>query len=198
MNEQNKVLEIVKQICNTESLDCRSLNKSNLALELLKIANVPTSATIQEIPLDKENQVVILFTMKNDNNYYSLFAGIGNNGDFCFQLGIDGTVKNNEITFYDDSKILPIDYFKTEIKVINTTTTQYVEAQKQEILQVDASIWSNNLVTELRKEYFDTIIEELNKGNKITQEVYEDLKNDNMNEWYLNKHYIIQGIKIIA
>ena len=87
------------------------------------------------------------------------------------------------------------------MEIINKTISEYVEEQKQEILKEDASIWSNNLVTELKQEYFNMIIEELNKGNKITQEAYNNLISDNFNtatEWYLNKHFLIHGIKITA
>ena len=108
---QNQIMELVKSICNTESTGCRSLNKSDVARKLLEIANVPTTAEIQEIPLDWNNQVVILFLLPNDNNYYSLFSGIGKSGDFHFELSIIGILKGNEFNFYDEDQQLDINYF---------------------------------------------------------------------------------------
>lgn len=114
---QAQIMELVKSICNTESTNCRSLNKSDLARKLLDLANVPTSAIIQEIPLDWNNQVVVLFLLPNDNNYYSLFAGIGNDCNFHFELTITGILKDHTFNFYDDEKEININYFTTyEIK----------------------------------------------------------------------------------
>lgn len=109
---QDKVMSIVKEICNTESTDCKSLNKANLARQLLDIANVPQDAEIQEIPLDWDNQVEILFLMSNDTNYYSLFAGIGRDNNFYFKLGITGILNGNEFDFFEEEKEIDIDYFR--------------------------------------------------------------------------------------
>ena len=92
---KNKVLELVKAICETNSTDCRGLNHAELARELMNLANVPASAKIQEIPLDWNNQVVVLFLIPGDKNYYSLFAGIGNDNNFYFELTIKGILKDN-------------------------------------------------------------------------------------------------------
>ena len=108
---QNKVMPIVREICNTESIGCRSLNKTELARQLLDIANVPKDAEIQEIPLDWDDQVNILFLVPDDINYYSLFAGITNGGKFYFQLEIAGIVSGNEFEFFDEDKILNLNYF---------------------------------------------------------------------------------------
>ena len=140
MNGKNKVLEIVKQICNTQSLNCRGLNKIDLALELLKIANVPTTATIQEIPLDWDNQVVILFTIENDSNYYSLFSGIGKDGNYYFMLTIDGTIKNNDITFYDQSIELSINYFVTNKNSMNNRTKFISQLSANEQTQIKEAL----------------------------------------------------------
>lgn len=108
---QTKIMQIVSKICNTSSTNCRSLNKSELARQLLNLANVPQNAEIQEIPLDWGNQVVILFLVPNDANYYSLFAGIGNDGNFYFELTITGILNGNEFDFFDEEKPLDINYF---------------------------------------------------------------------------------------
>lgn len=108
---QNKVMPIVKEICSTESTNCRSLNKTKLARQLLNLANVPQDAEIQEIPLDWDDQVVVLFLVPDDTNYYSLFAGIGKDGNFYFQLGITGVLNEDEFDFFDEEKEIDIDYF---------------------------------------------------------------------------------------
>lgn len=108
---QDKVMQLVKEICNKESANCRSLNKTELARKLLDIANVPSNADIQEIPLDWDEQVIILFLIPNDINYYSLFAGIGKDNNFYFQLGITGVLKGDEFDFFDEDKIIDINYF---------------------------------------------------------------------------------------
>lgn len=110
---QKQILNIVSEICNAKSTDCHSLNKSKLARELMDIANIPQNAEIQEIPLDWGNQVVILFLMPDDVNYYSLFVGIGNDGNFYFELTITGILNGNKFDFYDDEKLLNINYFVT-------------------------------------------------------------------------------------
>lgn len=47
-----KFMPLVKEICNMEATDCRSLNKSKLARELMNLVNIPQNAEIYEIPLD--------------------------------------------------------------------------------------------------------------------------------------------------
>ena len=113
---QDKIMELVREICNTQSTDCRSLNKASLARELMDIANVPQNAEIQEIPLDRDNQVVILFLLPNDENYYSLFAGIGNDRKFYFELSVTGKLNGSTFDFFEEEKMLDIDYFKEERK----------------------------------------------------------------------------------
>lgn len=109
---KDRIMTIVEQICNTESTNCRSLNKADLARQLLDIANVPQDADIREIPLDWDNQVEILFLVPNDTNYYSLFAGIGRDKNFYFELGITGILNGNEFDFFDEEKEIAIDYFR--------------------------------------------------------------------------------------
>lgn len=113
---KNKVMAIVKKICNTASTSCRGLNHSNLARELMNLANIPQNADIQEIPLSEDDQVIILFLLPNDKNYYSLFCGIGCDGKFYFELTITGTLQENgEFHFFDEDgkkdEILSIAYF---------------------------------------------------------------------------------------
>lgn len=111
-SKEEKIMNLVKKICGTESTDCRSLNKSDLGRQLLDIANVPKNADIQEIPLDWDNQVVVLFLLPNDTNYYSLFAGIGLDGKFYFELTITGKLNGKVFDFFDEEEQLDIDYFK--------------------------------------------------------------------------------------
>lgn len=92
---ENKVMQLVKQICNVESTDCRSLNKKDLVRELMNLANVPQDADIQEVPVDWDNMVEISFLIPDDNNYYNLFAGIGTDNNFHFELSIIGKLLDN-------------------------------------------------------------------------------------------------------
>lgn len=117
LKEKKKIIEIVSKICDTESTNCRSLNKVYLARELMNIANIPTNADICEIPLDWNNQVVVLFLIPEDDNYYSLFAGIGKDRKFYFELSVTGKLlPNRKFYFYSEigkeDVVIPIDYFK--------------------------------------------------------------------------------------
>lgn len=138
---QNKVMEIVKAICNMKSTDCRSFNKQDLARELMDLANVPKDADIQEIPLDWNNQVVILFLLPDDKNYYSLFSGIGNDGKFYFELSITGTLLDNGyFDFLEEhgqkDQVLPIDYF-----VKNQETMTLKKILKLGLINDNTEIW---------------------------------------------------------
>ena len=113
---KEKIMLIVKKICDMESTNCRNLNKSDLARELMTLANVPKNADIQEIS-DFNNAVVIQFLLPGDDNYYSLFAGIGYiDHKFYFELSIIGKLlKNHWFRFFEEDnkedEILPLDYF---------------------------------------------------------------------------------------
>lgn len=126
---EEKVMELVKEICEMESTDCRSLNKSEPARKLLDLAGVPKSAKIGEILFCWGNQASVLFSLPNDNNYYCLFAGLGcTDKKFYFDLSINsvhGTLDVDSmllednvvvIDYDDDGFPLPIDYFKTTYK----------------------------------------------------------------------------------
>lgn len=114
---KEKIMLIVKKICDMESTNCRNLNKSDLARELMTLANVPKNADIQEIPVDWNNAVVIQFLIPGDDNYYSLFAGIGCvDHKFYFELSIIGKLfENGWFHFFEEDNkkdvILPLDYF---------------------------------------------------------------------------------------
>lgn len=108
-----KIMELVTRICNSNFTDCRGLSNRDFAFELLALANVPTTAEIQEIPLNNDMQVVILFLLPNDNNYYSLFSGIGTDDIFHFELAICGQLEIDTFNFYDDDKVIDINYFLT-------------------------------------------------------------------------------------
>ena len=128
-------MQLVREICNTPSTNCRSLNKSSLARELLNIANVPQNAKIQEIPLDWNNQVVILFLIPDDVIYYSLFAGIGVNGKFYFDLTVAGVLRENQFEsrfeFISDEIPLDLNYFKTADANTKTEIEREVNARIQ-------------------------------------------------------------------
>lgn len=123
---KNEILALVEKICTNNS-DCRGLNNKEIARELMNIANIPENAEIEEIPLNWNNQVVILFLLPDDKNYYSLFAGIGNDNEFHFELSITGTLQENGyFDFFAEEEMLPINYFEKE-----TTTEKYYTTYEQ-------------------------------------------------------------------
>lgn len=87
---KEKVMSLVKEICKGERTICRGLDKSDLARELMNLANIPQDAKISEISRLWDNQVIILFLLPGKDNYYSLFAGIGLGGNFYFKLNMIG------------------------------------------------------------------------------------------------------------
>lgn len=114
---QNKIMELVDKICSMESLNCRSLNKRNEARLIMDFAGIPVDAIIHEIPLDWDRQVEIMFTIPEDkvhkvNYYFGLFAGIGCDGEFHFELSKCGEWSKNYFDFYIRDKHIPIDYFR--------------------------------------------------------------------------------------
>ena len=86
------------------------------------------------------------------------------------------------------------------MSVITKTANQYVEETKQEIIAEDVRLWNNSMISELKQEHYESIIESLNSGDKITQEVYNEMIGDSdfMFEYFLNKQFLIHGINIIA
>lgn len=113
-------MPFVKEICNMEATDCSSLNKSKLARELMNLVNIPQNAEIYEIPLDWDDEVVILFMLPNDKNYYSLGAGHWLDGTERLILSITGRWKGREFKFFQEEGKedipLPLDYFQKKNK----------------------------------------------------------------------------------
>lgn len=144
---QNRIMQLVRQICNTKSEDCRSLNKAKLAREILNLADIPQDAEIQEIPLDWDNQVVILFLMPDDVNYYSLFAGIGNDGKFYIELSVTGILngdREDRFDFISEEIPLDINHFKNP-KISKSEITKEVNERIQE--EIDDLKQTNDLLT---------------------------------------------------
>lgn len=109
-------MKIVREICSVKSIDCHSLNKSELARKLMDMVNIPQNAEIQEIPLDWNNQVEILFIIPEDKYYYGLSAGHWLDGTDSMYLEIIAIQRNqgNDIwfDFYNIGKRLSLDYFR--------------------------------------------------------------------------------------
>lgn len=109
-------MKIVREICSVKSIDCHSLNKSELARKLMDMVNIPQNAEIQEIPLDWNNQIEILFTVPKDKYYYGLSAGRWLNETESMFLEIIGVQRKqcNGIwfDFYNTGKRLLLDYFR--------------------------------------------------------------------------------------
>ncbi len=116
---KGKITELVDRICSMESLNCRSLNKSHLAREIMNFVEIPMEAIIHEIPLDWDRQVAIMFTIPEDtlhkvNYYFELYAGIGTDGKVNLELSKCGEWNNKSryFDFYIRNKQISIDYFK--------------------------------------------------------------------------------------
>lgn len=109
-------MKIVREICATESTDCRSLNKRDLARKLMDMVNIPQNAYITEIPLDVSDQVGILFVMPNDDNYYALYAGRWLDDTERMFLRITGKVIIDSgcrfLFNFTEEKEINLDYFK--------------------------------------------------------------------------------------
>lgn len=155
---KNKVMAIVEKICNAGSVSCRGLDQSGLARELMNLANVPQNADIQEIPLDWNKQVVILFLLPNDKNYYSLFAGIGNDGKFYFELSITGILDGNYFHFFQEEgkedQILPIDYFVKQV-----TITEQIRNFIEIVAKLAVSECQEMTIEQYTTEYTSQILE---------------------------------------
>ena len=129
--KKNEILALVEKICTNNSA-CRGLNNKEMARELMNIANIPENAEIEEIPLNWNNQVVILFLLPDDKNYYSLFAGIGNDNEFHFELSITGTLQENGyFDFFAKEEMLPINYFEKETTTEKLYTTYEQTADRE-------------------------------------------------------------------
>ena len=111
-------MPIVKEICSITPTDCRSLNKAHLARQLMDLVNIPQNAEIYEIPLDWDDEVVILFMLPNDKNYYSLGAGHWLDGTERLILSITGRWKGRKFKFFEEEGkediSLPLDYFQKQ------------------------------------------------------------------------------------
>lgn len=128
---KNKILTLVEKIC-TNCSDCRGLDNQEVARELMDIANIPENAEIVEIPLDWNNQVVILFLIPGDKKYYSLFAGIGNDDNFHFDLTVTGILNSDGyFDFFEKEEMLAIDYFDKKQTKEKLYTTYEQTADKE-------------------------------------------------------------------
>ena len=147
-------MQIVKSICETTATECRSLNKAELARELMDMANIPSNAIIEEIPLDWNNQVSICFTVPNDDNYYSLYAGHWNNGTEKMMLCIIGTqIHSGSKTFFEfftKEEDLSLDYF---VKNQN-------EKQEEQEIETETTITAHTYVCELPDDIQSQIFKE--------------------------------------
>lgn len=116
MMTKKEVMKIVRRICNTESTNCRNLNKSDDARILMDNLHVPAHAIITEIPLDWDDQVIVVFELPFDDTYYCLFAGIGTDGKFYNQVQIEGNLHSDEghLLLYPEPIAVPLDYFKSK------------------------------------------------------------------------------------
>ena len=74
------------------------------------------------------------------------------------------------------------------------TLQEYLQEQIQEC--IDNNIGYESLIDNFSQEWFDMLCEHLHNNGTITQDIFDSL--DDCQKWYLNKHYLIHGIKIVA
>ncbi|MDB2162025.1 hypothetical protein PMX22_19760 [Clostridium butyricum] len=74
------------------------------------------------------------------------------------------------------------------------TKQQYISKIEKECVEAGIK-FTNTLKNQFEGEWFDYIIEGIKNGKNISQEIFDSL--DEMQKYYLNKHFIIQGINII-
>lgn len=158
---ENKVMAIVDRICETESTNCRSLNKSDLAMELFQLAGIDTdSIHIFEIPLDWDRMVAITYIDKTaeSGNAYSLFAGIGyTDRKFHFETTIIGTFKRYKNPDFTGT-ITELEYSDDEILIADYTEIYHVWSYQTGTLE------------ESEKAFY----EKVNPGFKCTGETLEE------------------------
>lgn len=74
------------------------------------------------------------------------------------------------------------------------TKQQYVSEIEKECIEAGIN-FSDILKNQFEGEWFEYIINKIKDGEKISQEIFGSL--DELQKYYLNKHFIIQGINII-
>ena len=72
------------------------------------------------------------------------------------------------------------------------TQKQYVDKNIQ--MCIDNNILYNALIHNFEQEWFELLIKYIKEGKKISQKIFNSL--NGMQQYYINKHFIIQGIKI--
>lgn len=83
---ENKVMELVNRICNTDT-NCRGLiNNTEAINSLLELKGINLSdIRVYEVPINWNNQVLICYENLFTNEYRQLFCGIGTDGNFYFE-----------------------------------------------------------------------------------------------------------------
>lgn len=153
---KDEAMLLVKSICATESLNCRSSNKNGLAIELLKLAKIPMeNLEIWEIPVDWDTQVVICFYYKESDTLYDLFAGIGNDGEFYYQVGISGKLYKRK-----DNSLIIVDEFNPEENVV-ADFNEGIDAFKEYFEQLNKVDWKVELYQLLEKYKMEEIQSQL-------------------------------------
>lgn len=124
---KNNFMPIVEKIC---SLPSSALDRTeedgkellNLCRTLMDMVNIPSNAEIYEIPLMKNNQVVIYFFLENDDEKeYCLNAGHWLDDTISMKLEAYGKETHEyDIEMYTAFESLPLDYFENHEKESET------------------------------------------------------------------------------
>lgn len=120
---KNNFMPIVEKICSfpPSALDRTEEDGKellNLCRTLMDMVNIPSNAEIYEIPLMKNNQVVICFFLENDDEKeYCLNAGHWLDDTISMKLEAYGKETHEyDIEMYTAFESLPLDYFENHEK----------------------------------------------------------------------------------
>lgn len=177
---QPKVEKIISEVfkCTEKGwYGCRNLGLSEKVSELLDIAGVH-KADISEIPVVESNQVVVLYELPNDDNYYELFAGIGNDNKYHFEINIIAKIEVRGNTHHY------VDLWKP-IKVVDLSD---LEMEELPMVSMVAS----------KREYLDenVVLEEfkLSNGEYILHNMLSKSENE---FWVFDESVIDKYVRII-
>ncbi len=125
---KNNFMPIVEKICSfpPSALDRTEEDGKellNLCRTLMDMVNIPSNAEIYEIPLMKNNQVVIYFFLENDDEKeYCLNAGHWLDDTISMKLEAYGKETHEyDIEMYTAFESLPLDYFENHEKESENT-----------------------------------------------------------------------------
>lgn len=106
-NTSRTKMDIIREICDAESIGCRSLNKAGLVFDLMEMVGMDTDGIIiSEIPVDWAEQVVAVFEF--DGDWYEFAAGISADGSGKYFEDVRRWSEDG------NGELIPFEFFKSE------------------------------------------------------------------------------------